>query len=67
MRMMIILLARICKMSWFDHPELQTVITEITQLFNVSPYNYLENGANNIFLGSIVKRLLAHLNSSKIG
>jgi hypothetical protein len=36
MRMMILLLARICKLSWFDHPELQTVITDITQLFNVS-------------------------------
>ena len=33
---MIVLLARICKLSWFDHPELQTVITDITQLFNVS-------------------------------
>ncbi len=32
MKMMIILLAKITKLSWFDHPELQTVVTEITQL-----------------------------------
>jgi len=36
MRMMIILLAKICKLSWFDHPELQTVVTEITALYTVS-------------------------------
>ena len=30
MKMMIILLAKITKLSWFDHPELQTVVTEIT-------------------------------------
>ena len=34
--MMILLLAKICKLSWFDHPELQTVITDITNLFPVS-------------------------------
>ena len=36
MRMMILLLAKICKLSWFDHPELQTMITDITHLFSVS-------------------------------
>ena len=36
MRMMIILLAKICKLSWFDHPELQTMVNEITTLYNVS-------------------------------
>ena len=35
MRMMIILLAKICKLSWFDHPELQTMVNEITTLYNV--------------------------------
>lgn len=35
MKMMIILLAKICKLSWFDHPELQTMVTEITTLYNV--------------------------------
>jgi hypothetical protein len=34
--MMIILLAKICKLSWFDHPELQTMVNEITTLYNVS-------------------------------
>jgi hypothetical protein len=33
---MILLLAKICKLSWFDHPELQTVITDITNLFPMS-------------------------------
>ena len=36
MRMMIILLAKISKLSWFDHPELQNVVQEINQLFNVN-------------------------------
>ena len=36
MRMMIILLAKICKLSWFDHPELQTMVNEITTLYNVT-------------------------------
>jgi hypothetical protein len=38
MKMMIILLAKISKLAWFDHPELKTMVTEITQLFNVYLY-----------------------------
>eukprot|EP00347_Sterkiella_histriomuscorum_P000570 403375338 len=30
MKMMIILLAKISKLSWFDHPELQNVVTEMS-------------------------------------
>ena len=30
MKMMIVLLAKICKLSWFDNPELQSMISEIT-------------------------------------
>ena len=36
MKMMIVLLAKICKLSWFDNPELQTMVTEITQFFTVN-------------------------------
>lgn len=35
MKMMILLFAKICKLSWFDHPELKNMVTEVTQLFNV--------------------------------
>lgn len=35
MKMMILLLAKICKLSWFDHPELKGMVNEVTQLFNV--------------------------------
>ena len=34
--MIILLLSKISKLSWFDHPELQTVVNELMQLFNMS-------------------------------
>ena len=34
--MIIIVLAKIAKMSWFDHPELQSVVQDLMQLFPLS-------------------------------
>ena len=30
MKMMILLFAKICKLSWFDHPELKNMVQEVT-------------------------------------
>jgi hypothetical protein len=42
MKMMILLLAKICKLSWFDHPELKNTVTEVTELFKVR-YSFINN------------------------
>lgn len=34
--MIIIVLAKIAKMSWFDHPELQSVVQDLMRLFTLS-------------------------------
>ena len=39
--MVIILLAKIVKMSWFDHPELQGIVQDLTQLQTVSERHLL--------------------------
>lgn len=52
MKMMIILLAKICKLSWFDNPELQTMVTEITQFFTVSSFIFNKHDSNKILDGN---------------
>jgi hypothetical protein len=56
MRMMILLLAKICKLSWFDHPELQTMITEITHLFSVSSTKFDGNSIYIDEFGAFIDR-----------
>lgn len=36
LKMVISLLAKIVKMSWFDHPELQAIVSDITSLQTLS-------------------------------
>ena len=39
--MVIILLAKVVKMSWFDSPELQGIVPEFCKLANMSPSHQL--------------------------
>jgi hypothetical protein len=37
LKMIITLLAKVVKMSWFDHPELQGIVQDIIKLSQMSP------------------------------
>lgn len=39
--MVVILLAKVVKMSWFDHPELQGIVTDLVKLFFISDKHLL--------------------------
>jgi hypothetical protein len=38
--MIIVLLCKVTKMSWFDHPELQGIVSEISQLFSMTSKHF---------------------------
>lgn len=39
--MVIMLLAKVVKMSWFDHPDVQGIVTEISRLFGLGQKHFL--------------------------
>lgn len=41
LKMVIILLAKVVKMSWFDHPELQGIVSDLEKMFFVSERHML--------------------------
>ena len=41
LKMIIVLLCKVTKMSWFDHPELQGIVGELSPLFSMSPKHFL--------------------------
>ena len=41
LNMIIILLAKVVKMSWFDHPELQSIVGDLSKLANISTNHQL--------------------------
>jgi exportin-7 len=41
LKMVIILLAKVVKMSWFDHPEIQSIVGDLVKLFFISDKHLL--------------------------
>jgi len=41
LKMVMILVAKVTKMSWFDHPELQGIVTDLLKMCTISPQHSL--------------------------
>ncbi len=41
LKMVIVLLCKVAKMSWFDHPELQGIVQELSPLFQMTNKHFL--------------------------